>query len=151
LTRKKDDFVRGDKLRNIIYYVYLHNKFSKDKIKVSDLKETVGYSTGGVYSAFESDYLEKKNDEISLTTKGEKYVKEKILPQFSIYKSMSNVLIVLGAVFFLQWLEWTYLHFPLIIPWHGALLIIGLALFLRFFVLRFTYVIMRKTKKIEYP
>jgi hypothetical protein len=151
MAKKKDGLVRGDKLRNVIYYVYLHNQFSKDKIKVADLKKTVGYSTGGVYGAFESGYLEKKNDEIFLTPKGEIYVKDKILPQFSMYKSMSNVLIVLGGVFLLQWFEWAYLDFPLILPWHAAILIIGLGLFLRFFVLRLSFLIMRKTKKIEYP
>jgi len=151
MPKKKDESVGGDKLRNIIYYVYLHNRFSNDKIKVADLKKTVGYSTGGVYYAFESEYLEKKNDEIFLTPKGEKYVKEKILPQFSIYKSMSNVLLVLGGVFLLQWFEWNYLNFPLILEWYVAFIIIGLGLFLRFFTLRLSYWVMRKTKRIEYP
>lgn len=147
MVRKKE--VRGDKLRDAILYIYLHNKFSKEKIKVADLKKTVGYGSGGAYSAFESRYLEKINDEIRLTEEGKDYVKSRILPKFDIYKSYGNVLITLGIFFFVQWFEWTYLNVPLIPSWYFALLILILGFFLRFFILRFDFFVMKKRKKME--
>lgn len=142
--------IRGDKLRDAIFYVYLHNKFSKDKIKVADFKKTVGYGPGGAYSAFESKYIEKMGDEIHLTEEGQDYVKSRILPQFNTYKSYGNVLFFLGLFFFFQWFEWTYLNVPLIPTWYFALVILVFGIFLRFFILRLDFFVMKKRKKIEY-
>ena len=141
--------VRGDKLRNAIFYVYLHNRFTKDKIKVADLKKTVGYGSGGAYSAFDSRYLEKENEKIGLTEEGEEYVKDRILPQFDVYRSYGNVLIVLGVFFFVQWFEWTFLNVPVIPSWYFALIFVVLGFFLRSFILRFKFYIMKKRKKME--
>jgi hypothetical protein len=94
VVRKKA--VRGDKLRDALLFVYMHNRFSKDKIKVADLKKIVDYSAGGAYSAFESRYLEKTGDEIYVTEEGEDYVKNRILPQYDVYKSYGNILLILG-------------------------------------------------------
>lgn len=136
----KEKEVRGDKLKDLIFYVYMHDMFSKDKIKVADLKKIVGYSTGGVYSAFESSsYITKENDEIRLTQEGEEYVKSRILPRFDIFESYGNILIMLGAFFFIQWFMWTYLNVPLIPTWYLALTVLGTGFFLRFFVLRFYF------------
>jgi hypothetical protein len=148
LVRKKA--VRGDKLRDVLLYVYMHNRFSKDKIKVADLKKIVEYSPGGAYSAFESSYLEKTGDEIHLTEEGKDYVKNRILPQFNIYKSYGNVLLLLGFFFFFQWFEWTYLNVPVIPSWYFALMIFGFGLFLRFFILRFNFYVTKKRKKMEH-
>jgi hypothetical protein len=148
LVRKKA--VRGDKLRDVLLYVYMHNKFSKDKIKVADIKKIVGYSPGGAYSAFESSYLEKTGDEIHLTEEGKDYVKSRILPQFDTYKSYGNALLFLGFFFFFQWFEWTYLSVPVIPSWYFALVLFGCGLFLRFFVLRFNFYVTKKRKKMEY-
>jgi hypothetical protein len=142
--------VRGDKLRDMLFLIYMHNKFSKDKIKVADLKKIVGYSAGGAYSAFESPYIAKKGEEIHLTEEGEEYVKNRILPHYDIYKSYGNVLIFLGGFFIIQWLEWTFLKIALIPAWYLSLMIVALGFFLRFFVLRFNFYITRKRKKIEY-
>jgi hypothetical protein len=147
LVKKKA--VRGDKLRDAILYVYLHTEFSKDKIKVADLKKTVGYGSGGAYSAFESRYLEKINDEIRLTEEGIDYVKSRILPKFDIYKSYGNVIITISVFFFVQWLEWTYLNVAIIPGWYFALMLLILGIFLRFFVLRFDFFVMKKRKKME--
>jgi hypothetical protein len=148
MAKGKD--VRGDKLRDIIFYVYQHDQFSRGKLKVSDLKKTIGYSTGGVYGAFESRYLEKVNDEIHLTEAGETYVKNRILPQFSIYKSYGTMLLLLGFFFFFQWFEWTYLQTPIIPQWYFVILIVCFGIFLRFFILRFNYLISKWRKKIEH-
>ena len=151
MVRQKD--VRGEKLMDLIFAVYLHNRSSKDKIKVADLKKTVGYSSaGGVYSAIDSsDYFIRENDEIYLTQKGKEYVKEKILPRFDAYKSHGNSLILLGFFFLVQWFLWTYLEVAIIPPWYLTLLIFGGGFFLRFFVLRLNYFMMKRRKKIEYP
>jgi hypothetical protein len=148
MVKTKD--VRGDKLRDIIFYVYQHDQFSKDKIKVSDLKKTIGYSTGGVYGAFESGYLEKVNDEIHLTEEGQKYVKNRILPKFEIYRSYGTVLLLLGFFFFFQWFEWNCFKVPIIPEWYFVLIIAGFGIFLRFFIFRFNFFISKKRKKIEH-
>lgn len=148
MVRKKS--VRGDKLRDALLFVYMHNKFSKDKIKVADLKKIVDYSAGGAYSAFESRYLEKTGDEIQLTEEGKDYVKNQVLPQYDIYKSYGNVLLTLGIFFLFQWFYWTYLNVPVILSWYFALMILAFGLFLRFFILRFNFYITKKRKKMEH-
>jgi hypothetical protein len=141
--------MRGDKLRRIIFYVYLHNQFSDDKIKVADLKKIIGYSPGGVYSALESKYLERKNDEITLTEEGEAYAKSKLLSQFDTYKSVGTLAIAVGVIFILQWIDWTFSHITFLVQWYFAVAIIVLGVFLRFFVMRFSYFMMKRRKKIE--
>ena len=148
MVRKKA--VRGDKLRDVLLFVYMHNRFSKDKIKVADLKKIADYSTGGAYSAFESRYLEKTGDEIHLTEEGKDYVKTRILPQYDVYKSYGNILLILGIFFVVQWFEWEYLKFPLIPSWHFALVLLGSGLFLRFFILRFNFYVTKKRKRMEH-
>lgn len=127
----------------------MHNRFSKDKIKVADLKKIVDYSAGGVYSAFESGYLEKAGDELYLTEEGKDYVKAKILPQYDVYRSYGNVLLVLGIFSLVQWLEWEYLKFPLIPPWYFALVLLGFGLFLRLFILRLEFYL-TKRRRVEH-
>jgi hypothetical protein len=142
--------VRGDKLRDVLLFVYMNDKFSKDKIKVADLKKIADYSTGGAYSAFESPYIEKRGDEIHLTEEGKDYVKNRILPHYDAYKSYGNVLLILGFFLFFQWFEWTYLNVPVIPTWYLALTVFIFGLFLRFFILRFNFYVTKKRKKIEY-
>lgn len=142
--------VRGDKLRNVLLFVYMNQKFSKSKIKVADLKKIVDYSTGGAYSAFESDYLEKTGDEICLTEEGKDYVEERILPKYDAYKSYGYILFALGILFLFQWFEWTYRNVPLILPWYFGVIILAFGLFLRFLTLRFDYYIIKRSKKAIY-
>jgi hypothetical protein len=47
LGNKKEESLRGDKLRELILWVYLHNKYEKGKIKMSFLREKVGYHGPG--------------------------------------------------------------------------------------------------------
>ena len=150
MVKKKE--VRGDKLRDMIFAVYLHNSFSKDRMKVADLKRIVGYSTGGFYSALESSgYFTQENNKINLTQEGKEYVKDEISPRFDIFKSFGNYLFMLGFFFLAQWAFWTYLKVAMIPEWYWTLLIFGCAFFLRFLVLRFSYFMMKRRKKIEYP
>ncbi len=147
LVRKKA--VRGDKLRDVLLYVYMHNRFSKEKIKVSELKKIVDYSAGGVYSAFESPFLEKTGDEIHLTEEGTKYVKERILPKYGIYQSYGTVLLLVGIFFGFQWFEWTFVKVSIIPSLYFTIILMAFGVFLRFFILRFNFYITRRRKKIE--
>jgi lipid-A-disaccharide synthase-like uncharacterized protein len=147
----KEREVRGDKLKDLILYVYMHDRFTKDKIKVADLKKIIDYSTGGLYGAFEtSGYVTKENDEIHLTQEGRDYVKNRILPRFDIFKSYGNILILLGAFFLIQWFEWTYHNVPLIPTWYLTLMVLGAGFFFRFCVLRYYFFTMKR-RRIDCP
>lgn len=150
LKRRKNEKLRGDKLRDLILLVYLNNKYGGEKIKLSWLKEKLGYSTGGLYSALdESGYFERKGDEIRLTEKGEAYLREHILPQYTVFYPIGNFLIILGLVLLLQWYFWTYLQTPIIFQWYSAVMVIAGGIILRVFLMRLVYwvTIRRKERK----
>jgi hypothetical protein len=145
---KAEKKLRGDKLRDLILLVYLNNKYGKGSYEIPELKEIVEYSTGGIYSALDySGYFERTINGIQLTEKGLEYLKNKILPQFSMFYSLGNFLIILGFILLLQWIEWTYVQYPLILPWYSALSIIAFGFFIRFFILRLSYWIIQLRKK----
>ena len=102
-------------MRDLLLFIYMNDSFSKEKIKVADLKRIVDYSAGGAYDAFQSPYIEKTGDEIHLTEEGKEYVKERILPQYNIYKSYINVLLLFGIFFLFQWFGRIYLNRPVIL------------------------------------
>jgi hypothetical protein len=145
LGNRKEKNLRGDKLRELILWVHLHNKYEKDKIRMSFLKEKVGYqSPGGLYSAIDtSGYFDRKNDEIILTEKGVNYLNKRILPQYQAFNPVGNFLIVLGLTFLLQWYFWTYLNNPLVIPWYSALICVASGIAVRVFFMRIGYWIMK--------
>jgi len=149
LRNRKEENLRGDKLRELILWVGLHNKFENDKIKMSFLREKIGYhGPGGLYSAIDSSgYFDKKNDEITLTQKGVDYLNKQILPQYKVFNPVGNFMIILGLVFLLQWYFWTYSNNPLIIPWYSAIFCVALGVVVRVFFLRLTYWIMKHSKK----
>jgi len=80
---RKEDSIKGDKLRDLILLVYLNNKYGLGKkIKISKLKEFLGYSTGGLYNALdESGFFIRKGDGIALSASGETYAGKKLLGQ----------------------------------------------------------------------
>jgi hypothetical protein len=49
-------------------------------------------------------------DERELAEKGEDYLREYILPQYTVFYPVGNFLMILGLVLLLQWYLWTYLH-----------------------------------------
>jgi hypothetical protein len=149
LRKKKEENLRGDKLRELILWVYLHNKFEKDKIRMAFLREKVGYhGPGGLYSAINSSgYFDKKNDEITLTQKGVDYLNKQILPQYKVFNPVGNFLVILGLVFLLQWYFWTYLNSPMVIPWYSAIICLAAGIFVRVFFMRLSYWIMKHSKK----
>ena len=144
------DLLKGDKLRDLILIVHLNNKYGKGRNDIPALKEISGYSTGGIYSALDySGFFERKQDGIQLTLKGEEYLKNKVLPQYDIFNTMGLIFIFLGFIFFLQWFYWTYLNNNFVLPWYSALSIVALGVFMRFFILRTKYFIVKKKKKVE--
>lgn len=149
LGKRKEENLRGDKLRELILWVYLHNKYENDKIKMSFLKEKVGYhGPGGLYSAINfSGYFDRENDEITLTKKGVDYLNKQILPQYKVFNPVGNFMIILGLVFLLQWYFWTYLHTPWVTPWYSAITCVALGVFVRGFFMRVVYWIMKHSEK----
>jgi hypothetical protein len=149
LGDRNEEDLRGDKLRELILWVYLHNKYEKDRIKMSFLREKVGYrSPGGLYSAINSSgYFDRENDEITLSERGLDYLNKRILPQYKAFDPVANFLIVLGLVFLVQWYFYTYLNSPMVIPWYSATICIAVGIFLKFFFMRIGYWIMKRSKK----
>jgi hypothetical protein len=149
LGNKKEENLRGDKLRELILWVYLHNKYEKDRIRMSFLKEKVGYQgPGGLYSAINSSgYFDRKNDEITLTEKGVDYLNRKILPPYKVFSPIGDFLIILGLVFLLQWYSWTYLTSPLVTPWYSAIICVATGIVVRVFFMRVGYWIMKHSRK----
>lgn len=148
MRRRKEEKLRGDKLRELILLVYLNNKYDKEKNKIPWLKEKLGYSTGGLYSALdESGYFDRKGDEICLTEKGNDYLHKNILPLYIVFYPVGNFLIILGLVLLLQWYLWTYLQTVMIFQWYSAITVIIGGIVLRVFFLRIVYWIMTHKKE----
>lgn len=147
MSEKKDEQLRSDKLRDLILIVYLNNRFDKEKNRIPWLKEKLDYSTGGLYSALDnSGYFERKTDEIVLTEKGMTYLNKHILPQHTAFYPFGNILIILGFIFLLQWIYWTYFQITMFVPWYSAVIIIAAGVLIRFFYFRFNYWFMKRTK-----
>ena len=89
---KKEDLVKGDKLRDLILLVYLNNKYGKEKNEIPELQEILNYSTGGIYGALDfSGYFQRSPVGIELTEKGKDYLTKKILPQYNAFNPFGNV------------------------------------------------------------
>jgi len=147
VNKKKEEKLKGDKLRELILMVYLNNKYDKDKNRIPWIKEKLGYSTGGLYHALDdSGYFERKKDEIHLTEKGTNYLNKQLLPQYTAFYPIGNFLIILGFVFLLQWYFWAYAQTTIIIPWYSAVIVIAAGILVRFFFLRLIHLIMKMKK-----
>jgi hypothetical protein len=147
LGKKKEEKLKGDKLRDLILIVYLNNKYDKDKNRIPWLREKLGYSTGRIYNALnDSGYLERTGDEISLTKKGTVYLNRQILPHYTAFNPLGNFLIALGFIFLLQWYSWTYSHVAAVLPWYSAIMIIVGGILVRFLFLRIVHWMMKTSK-----
>jgi hypothetical protein len=105
-------------------------------------------SPGGIYHALNnSGFFERTANEIQLTEKGKDYLNRKIMPRYSDSKSVGNAFIILGFVFILQWVDWTYFHYAFIMPWYSGLSLIVGGIVLRFFILRIYYFVIKRKKK----
>jgi hypothetical protein len=146
---KAEEKLKGDKLRDLIFLVYLNNKYGKGENKISELEEIAGYrSPGGVYHALDSSgYFDRDKGEIKLTELGTKYLNSKILGEFRLANTVGNALIIISLVSLLQWIYWTYFH-VIIMQWYAFIPLLAGGLFIRFFVLRINYWIIKKQRKI---
>lgn len=120
----------------------------REKNEIPALKEILGYSTGGIYNALDSSgYFERSVGCIKLTERGKEYLNKEILTPFKISNSVGNVLIAIGIVFFFQWAEWTYANRAIILPLWSALLAMSGGIFVRFFMLRLNFWLIRQSKR----
>ena len=150
IRQKNVDLLKGDKLRDLILLVHLNNKYGKGRNEVSELKENLGYSTGGIYSALDSSgYFERKPDGVLLTQKGEAYLKSKVLPQYDIFKIIGYAILFIGFVLIFQWYDWTYLKVYLVFPWYSDIGFVFLGVILSFFMLRMKYSVFKRKKKMK--
>jgi DNA-binding MarR family transcriptional regulator len=146
--QKTEEKLKGDKLRDLILLVYLNNKYGKGSNDIASLREILGYSVGGIYNALDySGYFKRRPERIELTEKGQEYLKKKILAQYDLINSVSNIFIIMGFVFLIQWIYWNYAHYAMILPWHSVLITFGIGIFIRFFTLRINYWIIRRRKE----
>jgi len=141
--------LKGEMLRDLIFLVYLNNKYGKGKNKISELEEIIGYSSpGGIYHALDnSGYFERNCDEIKLTELGKLFLNKEILKEHHLTKTIGNTLIIIALVLLYQWVMFTYFNHVAIISLYGVLpLLIG-GLIIRFFMLRINYWLIRKQKQ----
>lgn len=134
-------------IKDLILMVHLNSKYDKDKNRVPWLKEKLRCSSGELYSALDqSGYFKRTHNGIALTEKGTSYLNNQILPSYTAFYPLGQLLIALGFVLLMQWYFFTYTQITLIVPWYSSVTIIAGGIFVRFFLLRLNYLIM-KTKK----
>lgn len=137
-------------MRELMLLVYLNNRYGfGKKIEISKLKQFLDYSTGGLYHALdESGYFVRKGDEITLSDKGEKYVKNVVMKYYGAFNIIGYFLIFLGFVLTLQWYLLTYHKILLFLDWYSGLTIVAGGLAIRFALLPMIYWLLRIRKKI---
>jgi len=142
--------IRGDLLRELIFFVYLRNKYDvKREVAVSTFKKTLGYSSGGIdYALKYSGFFEIERGMVKLSEKGREYVRRELLPQYKIYNPIGYFFMLLGVLIILQWYAFTYLNVVITFDlWAGVLLIIA-GFILRFFLLPVIYWALKIQKKL---
>ena len=150
MRRGKKEKVRGDMLRELIFLVYLRNKYDlKPEVRVSTLKSLLGYSAGGIHYALNySGFFETKGDKIKLSQKGEDYVRRELLPHYKTFAPVGYFLILLGFLFILQWYMFAEFNVSIIFGWEAGLLLIIGGLVLRFWLLPLLYWALKILKKL---
>ena len=150
MPRGETERVRGDMLRELIFLVYLRNKYDlKPDVKISTLKNFLGYSAGGIdYALNYSGFFETEGDEIRLSKKGDEYVKKELLPQYKSFVPVGYFLILLGGLLILQWYMFTNFNVSIIFGWESGLLLIVGGLVLRFWLLPLLYWVLKIQRKL---
>ena len=110
-----------------------------------------GYSSpGGIYDALNnSGYFDRTPTGVVLTEAGRKYLETEILSTYKIANTVSYAFMFFGAFLILQWADWTFAKNLIIIPWYSGLSVIVGGIAIRFFLIRFNYWFIRKTKKVS--
>lgn len=142
--------LKGEKMKKLIFLVYLNNKYGKGNNNISELETMVGYSSpGGIYDAINnSGYFEKTINGITLTDQGRKVLEKELLAPYQITNIVSYFVIFFGVLMLFQWAEWTYVNELVIIPWYSSLIVIIVGLAIRFLMVRFSYWIIKRNKKV---
>lgn len=137
-------------MRELILLVYLNNKYGLGKkIKLSKLKQFIGYSTGGLYNALdESGYFIRKGDEIALSASGETYAGKKLLRQFRAMYPIGYFFIFFGIMLIAQWYLYTYYKIFLSFDWTTGISFIVVGLLIRFGLPPLVYWILKITRKV---
>jgi hypothetical protein len=145
---RKDQKLRGDKIRDLLLLIYLNEKYGGGKVRISALKETLGYSTGGIYNALdESGYFMRRGDVVTLSQSGQEYVKKQWIPYLQVVNPFSYFLIFIGSLLFMSWFLRTYYSIILVFGWYEGLLTIAVGLILRFAFSRIMYWFYKLRKK----
>jgi hypothetical protein len=147
---EKRNQIRGDKLRELLLMVYLNNKYGLGtRIEISKLKQLLGYSQSGIYSALdESGYFDRKVDEIRLSEEGEKYVKKEIVQQYKAFNTIGYLFIFVGLVLILQWYLLTFHGILLTLDWYSGAALIAGGLIFRFALLPADYWLLKVRGKV---
>ena len=150
MGRGRKERVRGDMLRELIFLVYLRNKYEREPdVRVSILKSLLGYSAGGIdYALNYSGFFETEGNKIRLSKKGEDYVRRELLPHYRTFAPVGYFLIVLGVLFILQWYMSANFNVSIIFGWESGLLLIVGGLLLRFWLLPLLYWALKIQKKV---
>ncbi len=151
LSKQKDERIRGDKLRNMILLIYLNTKYGTGKVRISKLKETLGYKGQGIYNILDGSNLFETNlarDDVRLTEYGTRYVEKWWLPYFSAFNPVSYLFIILGSLLLIHWLLRTFANIIIVFDLYSGLALIVGGIILRFFFLRLFFWIMKLSKKL---
>lgn len=142
--------IRGDLLRELIFFVYLRNKYDvKRDVEISTFKRILGYSSGGIdYALKYSGFFEIEKDTVKLSEKGKDYVKRKLLPQYRILNPIGYFFMMLGVLIILQWYLFTHLDVVITFDLSAGLLLIIVGFVLRFFMLPVIYWVLKIQKKL---
>lgn len=142
--------IRGDLLRELIFFVYLRNKYDvKRDVEISTFKRILGYSSGGIdYALKYSGFFEIEKDTVKLSEKGKDYVKRKLLPQYRILNPIGYFFMMLGVLIILQWYLFTHLDVVITFDLSTGLLLIIVGFVLRFFMLPVIYWMLKIQKKL---
>ena len=137
-------------MRELILLVYLNNKYGLGKkIKLSKLKQILGYSTGGLYNALdESGFFIRKGDEIVLSASGETYAGKKLLRQFRAMYPIGYFFVFFGIMLIAQWYLYTYYKIFLSFDWTTGISFIVTGLLIRFALPPLVYWILKITRKV---
>ena len=142
--------IRGDLLRELIFFVYLRNKYDvKRDVEVSTFKRLLGYSSGGIdYALKYSGFFEIEKGMVKLSKKGRDYVKRELLPQYRIFNPIGYFFMLLGVLIILQWYAFTYLDVVITFDLWAGLLLIIVGFVLRFFLLPLIYWALKIQKRL---
>lgn len=143
--------LKGDLQRELLFLIYLQNKYEKDNLTTSTLRRMAGYrGSGGIYSAINSlknaGFVEEKNGNLTPTLKGKKYVKDNFLYTFDVIGMFGFLLIFIGLVFAYQWAMKVLFNIDIGLASPTPIIVfIAVGLFLRYGFLRLFYWTRRRT------